>query len=140
MSRSRRSPSYPDVPYWPTRASRVRTSYLHILPSGDKTDLQVNLSYLVRVDLWESQKGVCVCVCVCVCIGGGGGGVGCRERREAGRDVQDRSTCRRGLEARRAKNQWGKDVRSMVTGDRGPGLWEVVPDAEGLQKARLGLC
>lgn len=44
--------------------------------------------------------------------------------------MQDQSTRMRGFEARRAKNQWGKDVRSKVMGGRGPGLWEIVSDAE----------
>lgn len=66
------------------------------------------------------------------------GGGGCWERRGAGIGVQDQMTHMRGLEARRAKNQWGKDVRSEVMCKRGPGLWEVIPDAEGLQGAWLG--
>lgn len=52
--------------------------------------------------------------------------------------MQDQMTHMRGLEARRAKDQWGKDVRSEVMCKRGPGLWEVIPDAEGLQGAWLG--
>lgn len=74
--RSGRSPSYLDVPSWPTQKSRVRTSYLHILPGGDKTDLQVNLGYLVRVNLWKSQKGVCLWVSVCRCVCALAGGCG----------------------------------------------------------------
>lgn len=60
MSSSRRPPSCLDIPSWPTQESKVRTSYLYILPGGDKTDFQVNLSYLVRVNLWKSQKEVCI--------------------------------------------------------------------------------
>lgn len=52
-----------------------------------------------------------------------------RERRGAGRDGNDQRTCIRG------KNQSGKDVRSKVMGVRGPGLWEMVSDAEDLQRA-----
>lgn len=44
----------------------------------------------------------------------------------------------RGLEARRAKDQWCKDVRSEVMYKRGPRLWEVIPDAKGLQGAWPG--
>lgn len=88
--RSRRSPSYLDVPSWPTQESRVRTSYLHILPGGDKTDLQVNLGYLVRVDLWKSQNSVCLSVSVCVCVSrrlpgkGGKPGDMCKTRAPGG--------------------------------------------------------
>lgn len=51
------------------------------------------------------------------------------ERRGAGRDVNDQRTCIR------AKNQLGKDVRSKVMGERGQVLWEMIPDAAGLQRA-----
>lgn len=47
----RKSASCPDVSSCHIQETKVRTSYLHILPGGDKTDLQVNLSYLVRIDL-----------------------------------------------------------------------------------------
>lgn len=60
MSSSRRAPSYLESPFRPTHESKGRTGYLYILPGGDKTDLQVNLSYLVRVNLWKGQKGACV--------------------------------------------------------------------------------
>lgn len=51
------------------------------------------------------------------------------KRRGAGRDVNDQRTYIR------AKNQSDKDVRSKVMGERGPGLWEMVSDAEDLQRA-----
>lgn len=53
--------------------------------------------------------------------------------------VRNQKTCMRGLEARRAKDQWGKNVQSEVVGERGSGFWGLAPPTEGLQGLGWGL-
>jgi hypothetical protein len=69
---------------WSTQQSNIRAwCYLHILPGGNETDLQVNLSCLVRVNLQQNQKYL----------------RGYQERREAMQIARSKGNWIRGLEA-----------------------------------------